>query len=266
MKKFLLTFIFFCFFLISPSHAFGQTFDFKRAYDDYLYNFNLYRQTHLEYTSAKSEYYAYQTLESETRALEKTRALLFTRNAALATYLTALRMKLVETTNVINYEQSMRFIYLDNQISFLKLNDQKLPAPATIDDLQIVSNEVADKYPEIEILAYQTLTTINAGQVEGLTSRLEVEVKKLEEKIDEARNLGEDTTTVERWLLNVKEKIVLAKRKREEAKNLISTLVPKEQNKKAVWASSQQLSEEANQYLKEAVSYTKEIIKKLKYG
>lgn len=243
----------------------AQDFNFNRAYDDYLHAFNLYRGAHLEYVSAKSEYLTYKTLESQTKALGKTRNMLSTRNMVLTTYLTALRMKLAQMTKIVNYEQNMKYILLDNQVSFLKTNEQKLPSPATLEDLLKVSSEVEEKYPEIEVLAYQTLGTIASDQEEGLRSRLVEEVKKVEEKINEARNQGEDTATVERWLIEVKEKISLSEQKQSQARNILSGLRAEERDKRSVWLSAQRKFEEGNQYLKEAVSYLKEIIKRIKY-
>lgn len=252
------------YFLLGP--VFAQDFDFNRSYSDYLHNFNLYREAHLAYVSAKSESLTYKTLESQTKALEKTRKMLELRDQVLSTYLTSLRMRLVETTKVENYEQSMRYVLLDNKVAFLKLNQEKLSSPATLEDLLGVSKEVEDEFPKIEILSYQTLETIISSSENDLRDRVSEQTTKEEEKVAQMRAAGEDTATLERWLIEVRGKITLSSQKQQEAKNLLAKIGEGGQNKKDRFLEAQKKFEESNQYLKEAVSYLKEVVKKIKYG
>lgn len=254
------------FLVFTTNVVFAQDFDFNRAYSDYLHNFNLYRTVHLEYVSAKSEYLTYKTLEAQTKALEKTRSMLEARNQVLIIYLTALRMRLAETTKVTDYEQNMRYIQLDNRIDLLKVNTENLSSPSTIEDLLAVSSEVEGKYPSIELLAYQTLETIVSDFLNDLRDRVGQQAEKTEEKVNQMRDAGEDTATLERWLIEVREKINLASQKRQEGKDILAKMQEQETNKKDRFLSAQKKFEESNQYLKEAVSYLKEIVKKIKYG
>jgi len=262
MRK-LLTFIIFV--ILTPSLCLAQNFDFKKAFSDYLHNFNLYRDAHLGYVSAKSEYLAYETLASQTKALEKTRSMLEKRDNVLICYLTALRTKLAETTRITNYEQNMKYIFLDNQISFLKVNKENLSSPGSLEDLLKVSAEVEEKYKEIELLSFQTLGIISSSQVEKLHKETERQTQKIEEKINQMRNEGEKTATLERWLLEVKEKNALSAQKYQEAKNILTAMSTKDQNKKQKWLVSLGKFEEAVQYLKESTSYLKEIVREIKY-
>lgn len=266
MKKLSILLVFLITSLFSFNFVLGQDFDFERAYDDYLHNFNLYRNAYLEYVSAKSEFLTYKSLEAQTKALEKTRSMLEARSQVLITYLTALRMRLAETTKVIDYEQNMRYIQLDNQVSFLKSNKEQFSSPGSIEDLLAVSREVEGKYPAIELLAYQTIETIVFDAENNLQDRVRKQAEKAEEKVNQMRTEGEETATLERWLIEVREKINLSSQKQKEARSIISQMRAENSGKKESWIAAQRKYEESNQYLKEAISYLKEVVKKIKYG
>src|SRR3989344_5828917 len=68
----------------------------QQAYQDYLYQFDLYRQRETDFRVAKTEYEKFRSLTSETTALEKTKLLLAQRDQLLRAYLLVLNEKLNE--------------------------------------------------------------------------------------------------------------------------------------------------------------------------
>lgn len=243
----------------------AQTFDFNRAYQDYLYNLNLYRTSHLAYLSARNEYLTYKTLTAETRALETTREMLKNRAEVLKTYLTALRMKLAETTGITNYQQNMQYLKLDNEVTWLSSHKESLSSPGSIADLLKVSSQLEEKYPGIELLSYQTLGTILAGKENSLREKVEAQAKKTEEKIAQMKKEGEDVAKLERWLLEARKKITRSEEKQTEGENILKTIKSTEKEKKREFNKAQLALGEANQYLKEAISFLSETIRETKY-
>lgn len=260
MKRFLPTLLL----LLLPLTVKAQDLDFNRAFQDYIYNYNLYRSSHLEYVSAKSEYLTYKTLTAQTKALEATQKMLLSRAETLKTYLTALRMKLKETTGVLNYQQNMYYLKLDNEVTWISSHETSLPSAATLDDLVKISQEAEKRYPTMEILAYQTLGTVMTGKEVTLRDKINEQISKTEAKINQIKETGEDTTTLERWLIQAKEKIKRSEEKEKEAQNILSGLKTTDKNKIQTWNKAQKAFEEENQYLKEAVSYLKEILREIK--
>lgn len=255
------TLLLFYFFTI----AFAQDFDFPKAYQDYLYNYNLYRTSHDKYLSAKNEYLAYKTLTSETRALEATREMLKNRTRTLQTYLTAIRMKLGETTGIINYQQNLEYLKLDTETNWLSLHQESLSQPGSIADLLQQSSPLEEKYPQIELLSYQTLGTILGGKENSLRERVSTQAAKIEEKITEMKNEGEDVAKLERWLTEAKKKIARSEEKQVEAELILKNIKPSEQDKKREFSKAQIAFEESNQSLKEGVSFLSELIQEIKY-
>ena len=138
MKKILLgLFISILFFSFSASKTLGEevsVFNFEKAYEDYLYNLNLYRDSYHEFATAKEQYASYKTLTSKTLLLEQTINMLQKRDEALKTYLTALRLNLAETTGILNYEQNLLYLELDNQIAWLNNHKETVPSVASLED------------------------------------------------------------------------------------------------------------------------------------
>ena len=227
MKRFLLTFLL----LLLPFTVNAQDFDFNRAFQDYLYNYNLYRSSHLEYVSAKSEYLTYKTLTAQTKALEATKKMLLARAETLKTYLTALRLKLKETTGILNYQQNMYYLKLDNEVTWIGTHKNSLPSAGTLEDLVKISQEAEKRYPTMEILAYQTLGTVMTGKEITLRDKINEQISKTEGKINQIKETGEDTTTLERWLIQAKEKIKRSEEKEKEAQNLLSGIKTTDKNK-----------------------------------
>lgn len=264
MKRPLSLFCFLVFLFFSFSVASAQDFDFNRALQDYLYNYNLYRSAHIGYVSAKSEYLTYKTLSAQTRALEATRKMLDSRAQALKTYLTALRMKLKETTGVTNYQQNLQYLKLDNEVTWLNLHQEALPSPGTIEDLIKISSELEKRYSSIEVLSYQTLGTILGGKENDLREKINDQVSKTENKIEEIKAAGEDVSLLERWLIEIKQKITRSEEKQREAEQILISMKSNERDKKKIFDKAQLTFEESNQYLKEAVSNLYEIIREIK--
>jgi hypothetical protein len=251
-------------FLLGFSPVLAQEFDFNKAYQDYQYNYNLYRSSHIDYIAARSEYLNYRTLTSQTKAIEKTKEMLLNRAETLKTYLTALRIKLRETTGITNYDQNISYLKLDNKVTFISSHKNSLPSAASLEDLVKISTELEKAYPEIEVLSYQTLGKIIIGKESYLRQKINEQIQMLEEKINEIRNEGEDTTIPERWLIQTKEKIKRSEEKEKEAQTVLDRISTGDANKIFSWNKAQKLFEEENQYLKEAISSIKEIIREIK--
>jgi len=247
-----------------PLQAIAQDFDFNRAFNDYVYNYNLYRSAHLEYITAKSEYQTYNTLTSQTKALEATRKLLQQRDEALKTYLTALRMKLKEETGIIGYKQNLYFVKLDDEVAWTTEHQSLLTSPSTIEDLLEESEKMENRYPTTAVISYQTLGTILEGKENTLRDEVNNLVKLTEEKINEIRANNEDTATLERWLIEAKQKITLSEQKQTQALAVINSIEAKDKDKSEKYDQAKLLFEESNQYLKEAISFLKEIMREVK--
>jgi len=267
MKRLLiiLTSLFIIHYSLFITQGIAQEFDFNRSYQDYLYTYGLYHTAHKDYISARSAYLTYKTLTAKTEAMSKTLKMLQLRDEVVRTYLTALRLKLAETTGISDYEQTVLYLKLDDEVSWYIIHRDELPSAGTLEDLVKSSNKAQGQYGLSEVLAYQTLGTILAGKETTLRERLKEEINKINDKIAEIRQRGDkETAMLERWILEAENKLTRSQEKQFEAQQKLAKLRSSERNKMKKHNQARSLFRESHQYLKEANSYLKEIIREVK--
>ena len=263
----IITLLFLLFWPLVIAHAQETTpvFDFNRAYNDYVYIYSQYRQAHTEYVVAKQAYLKHKTLTSKTEAQNKTLKMLELRDDVIRTYLTALRMKMAETTGISNYEQNILYLKLDDEVTWYIDHRNALTSAGNLEDLVDSAKETQKKYEKTEILIYQTLGTILAGKEAGLREEINKQIGELKGKVAEIRQRGDkDTTILERWLLEAENRLTRSQEKQFASQQTLTKLNPYDRNKSNDYNKAQFSLEESHQYLKEANSYLKELIREVK--
>lgn len=269
MKKILTIIFLFSFLFLVPSPTIkaqdNQEFNFDRAYQDYLFTYNQYRQAHNEYVTAREQYLNYKTLTAKTLALEQTLKMLQERDNTIRTYLTALRMKMAETTGILNYKQNTLYLQLDAEVAWYVNHRDSLSSAASLEDLTKLSKETEERYGKTQVLIYQGLGIILEGKENNLKNQINDQIQILKEKITEIREKGDkDTTIAERWLLEAENKLTRAQEKIDEANGLLNSLKAFDQDKQEDYNQAQNLYQEAHLYLKEANSFLKELVREIK--
>jgi hypothetical protein len=266
MKKFYLSAIFILILLAGFfTFAQAQEFDFQKAYNDYLFNYDQYRQSYNEYVVAKESFLTYQTLTSKNSALEKTAKMLKNEEEVIRTYLTALRMKIKEMAGISNDEKNILYLKLDNEIDWYSKDQANLSSAATLEDLTDSAKKMADKYQSTEVLIYQTLGAILSGKENNLKDQLSNKIRQLKEKTGEIRQRGEkDTSLIERWLLEAENRLTRSQEKQFTAQQILAKMKEQDTDKSQTYNKAQFALEESHQYLKEANSYLKEVIREIK--
>lgn len=262
-----LLFLLFAISYLPLARIFAQehSFNFQRAYADYNYIYDQYRQAHTEYVAARQAYLNYQTLTSKTEALGKTLAMLKLRDETVRTYLMALRMKLAETTGISNYEENILYLKLDEEVNWYLKHFNNLTSAGSLEDLVASSKEAQDQYSKSEVLVYQALGTILAGKEAGLRNEINQEIEILKGKIAEIRQRGDkETSVMERWLLEATNRLTRSQEKEFTAQQLLAKLKSYQQDKHQTYNQAQFALEESHQYLKEANFYLKELIREAK--
>src|SRR6185369_830750 len=82
---------------LSSNIVSAQTFDAAKAYQDYQYSLDVYNQANTDFEDAKDFYLTNKTLTLKEDARKKLLVMLRSRDQLEIVYLTALRMKILET-------------------------------------------------------------------------------------------------------------------------------------------------------------------------
>lgn len=254
-------------FLLLATSVKAQDISPQGVYNDYLFTYGQYRQAYQDYLIARQTYLNYQTLTSKTEAQNKTQKMLEFREETLRTYLIAIRRKLAEETKILNYDQNILYVKLDDEIVWHSSQKQTFSSAGTLEDLIASAKQSQERYPKTEILIYKTLTAILTGKESRLYEKINLQMENLREKVKEIRENGDkDTQVLERWLLEVENRLRRSKDKMTEAQKLVANLKEYDSNKSQVYSRAQFVLAESHQYLKEANSYLGETIKEIKHA
>lgn len=242
-----------------------EDFNFSRAYSDYIFNLSLYNKAFENYQLARANYLASETLTSKQKAYDTTLTMLETRDETVATHLTALRMKIRELGSLTDHEKEVNYTKIDPEVSWFGQHKDNLKSAGTLEDLVEDSEEARDKYRETEVTMYQALGAVQIGKVVSLRLEIEKIIEEIEEKLTEIRiNEDKDTSKIERWILETETRLIRSKEKEIEAKGIHNGLKAGKKSNGQIFNNAQIKIEEANQFLREANGFLKEIIKEIK--
>lgn len=243
----------------------AQAFDYAKAYQDYLYNYNIYVGAHSAYDLARSQYMASGTIASKQKAQDATSAMLMDRDQALITYLTALRMKLKETPGVVDSNRESLFSLIDNEISIYNTHKTKISSAGSLDDLVADSTEAATQFGQTELLSYQVLLSISIGETTEFRTREKDIISALRTKIAEIKVNGDKKVdSVDRALTDAEDKLSRSQEKEQEAQTTLSKLKVTNKDKLSTFNNAETSMGEALSYIKEANTIVKDSIMQIK--
>ncbi|MBI4035127.1 MAG: hypothetical protein HY381_01905 [Candidatus Chisholmbacteria bacterium] len=247
--------------LATPAQA--QEFTFSRALNDYTYTFDQYRLSHRQYQLKKNEYLKFGTLTSQTEAQTATLDMLLKRDDVIRTYLTALRLKLAETPGTDPLDREALFARIDQEVNWLFQHQTKLQNTTSLAELSRVSQELQTRYTTIQLLAYQSLTSILAGKQNGLRSQLQTHLQTLKSSVDQIRQSGESTQLLDRWLVQAQQRLELSLERQTAGEFTSQKLTPQNRNLVQEFLNIEFTLKESHQYLKETLFSLQEIIKEI---
>ncbi len=270
MRKKLVAILFLVFliFPVGVVRAQDEEFDFARAYQDYVFTVDVYNSAHSEYLLAKAQYAQAGTLVSQTQAREATVKMLSSRDDVVTTYLTAVRMKMVEAEGVSSLTKNGLFTRLDAEIAWFRDHKDRLDSAGTLADLEADSKEASDRFVTSERIAYETLATIPFGKLSLMRTQANSILSRINDKVFQIRSNGDkDTAIVERWALEIEQKITRSLDKEIEAQALIPIFVPSRQNRsldvRKNYTDIIFKLDESRQFLRDATEYMDEILREI---
>lgn len=252
----------------SRSIAQEEEFNFEKAYKDYVFTLDIYNGVHAEYQLAKAQYQQAGTLVSQTKAQEATIKMLESRDDVVTTYLTSVRMKMVEAQGVSDTTKNGLFTRLDAEIAWFKDHRGRISSAGTLADLEADSKEASTRFKDTEKVAYETLSTIPFGKLSLMRQKTNEILSMINDKIFEIRANGDkDTTILERWALEIENKITRSLDKEIEAQALIPNFAVNTKNRNVDLSKNYSdiifKLEESRQFLRDATQFMDEILREV---
>ena len=251
----ILTLLFF--FLATPLNA-----EYIKSLEDYTYQFEQYRLAHQNYSVSKNKYLSYNTPTSLAEALENGKKAILLRDMVLLTYLQALKDRLQETPSLAPETLVTNSSLIDTELSFVASHKDKAQSTISLNDLTNVSKELEVKQNDLQGLSKLILGSILTTRLETLKNNIDKNQDFLSFTVSQNKTVLENSVNLERWLIEAKNKIVLASQKIDEAKNEFQSADTRSDYSITEKFNKGQLSLMAgNQYLKEALNFQKEIMR-----
>lgn len=240
----------------------------QQAYQDYLYQYDRYRQTLTDFKVARNEYQKFKSLASETAALEKSRELLSQRDLALRAYLLLLNEKLNEDTGLSSAEKLLYQSLIRNEVGFLENHSRLVDSIGSLDDAERVSGQLTARYDILSASIRQTIATISIGQLTGLAKQYDAIRTQAQALIATNRNAlpPQKQATLDRWLLSITNKRSLYQQKIETVRTKTTKLKGDVEELDREFAVIQKGLSEARQYLSEGLAFLRELVTSLKYS
>ncbi len=271
-KAFFSASLLFLFFTFAPTTRSQEPekFDFNQAYQDYVFKADVYRNVHNDYKVARGQYLNFQTLKSKTNAEENTSKMLEARDEVVGTYMTALRMRLLEAPGVSEDVKEDLFVRIDAEVAWFNEHKEILSSAGSLEDLVADSEDASEKFTSIDPLFYEVLTVVSGGKPRSFRERLNSVVSDLTQKLNEIKAEEREEykfsqrkiQTIERWLLEIENQIRRSEEKQREANDI--AISKKKGSGINSYNKAIELLNESHQYLKEANSFVKEIIREIK--
>ncbi|MEK7065670.1 MAG: hypothetical protein AAB961_01640 [Patescibacteria group bacterium] len=240
----------------------------QQAYQDYLYQFDVYRQKYSEFTVAKNEYLKFKTLTSQTTALAKTIAMLSQRDLLLRAYLLLLNEKLNEDRGLLSIDRVTYQTLLTNEVVFLEGHSRLVTSIASLEDASETSQQLESHYSILQASMRQTIGGLSLGQLIVYARVFDTALADARALVDSSRGTfsPQKQATIDRWILQITNVRSLYQQKQEQIARLNAQFKGTsldEQNSNL--STIKKNVAEARQYLIEGTGYLGELVDALRY-
>lgn len=263
MKRIVLLIFAFCLFLPLP-RVFAAS---NSAYQDYVFQFDQYRQLFNNFRIALGQYSQFNSLESQQAALDKAKLAIGQRDVVSRTYLLFLNEKLTENPGLISSEIQLYRTMITNEIGFLDQHSTMISSVSSIDDAQKTSEEFTKHYGLMISGMRQTIIGLQMGYLNFFAQKFEAAGAEAQTFINATRpqSTAVKQAALDRWLLEISNKRSLYQQKANAIRIASFKLTGQDQEQVRQFSLIQKDLNQARQYLIEGASFLSELHNALKY-
>ncbi len=240
----------------------------SRAYQDYLYQFDVYRKQYADFKVSKNEYDKFRTLTSQTTALENTRKMLAQRDLLLRSYLFLLKERLNEDRGLESTEKQIYQTLIENEVSFLETHSKLVEQIGSLEDASNTSRQLESHYGVLQTSVHQTITGISLGSLSVLTRQFDTNLADARALVSSNRGTFDPNkqATIDRWILQITNTRSLYQQKVDTIRGKTTQLRGSDPyTVTQTFRGIQKDVSEARQYLNEGTSFLRELVNTLRY-
>lgn len=238
-----------------------------QAYQDYQYQYDVYRQRTSDFRIAFTQYQQFKSLASQQDTLDKAKLLLAQRSNVAKTYFLFLNERLTENPGLISSELSLYRSIITNQVGFLDQNLVLTPSISSLDDAAKVSETFDANYDTLQSANRQIIGAIELGYLNYFSKRFDDAAVHAQALIAASRSdfSPQKQGILDRWLLSLSNKHSLYQQKASAIRSAIPKIIGDVGQQDRLFLELQIKIGAARQDLLDAASYLKEIETALKY-
>lgn len=239
----------------------------QQAYQDYQYQFSVYRQRLSDYQIAHNQYIQFKSLAAQQDTLEKVKLYLAQRDAVAKTYFLFLNEKISENPGLLASEKQTYRAILTNQIAFLDQNLVLAPSISSFDDAKNISEKFVTNYETMQSAYRQIIVALELGYLMYFSKTFNETAIHAQALISASRvqSSTQKQAILDRWLLALSNKHTLFQQKANTIRATIPKITGDIQQQDRIFLQLQSSIDTTKQDLVEAVSYLKELETALKY-
>lgn len=238
-----------------------------QAYQDYQYQFSVYRTRLSDYQIANNQYIQFKSLAAQQDTVEKVKLYIAQRDNVAKTYYLFLNEKITENPGLIDAEKQVYRAILTNQIAFLDQNVVLAPSISSLDDAKSVSEKFVTNYETMQSGYRQIIGALELGYLVYFSDKFDDAATHAQALIAASRpdSSPQKQAILDRWLLALSNKHTLFQQKANTVRSTIPKIIGDVQQQDRVFLQLQSTINAARQDLVEAGSYLKELETALKY-
>jgi hypothetical protein len=242
--------------------------NYATAYQNYVNSTGIYQSAHNTYLTARSAYLASGSLESKSQAQTATLKMLQARDSLLVNYMTAISAKIQNSQGMLSDDKNSLTDPINSEISWYNSHNTKLASAGDLDDLVADSDEAKAQFTKSSNLSiYKSIIYLGTADNSYIRGEINGEINTLEAKIAEIKaNQDKDVSSIERSLIDIKNKISRSQDKDNSARDAINAAASTSYGNNSQNAFNQALTaiSDSNSYLKEANQSLLQIITQIK--
>jgi DNA repair ATPase RecN len=242
----------------------------QQAYQDYLYQFDRYRQTYSDFQRAKDTYFKYRSLTSQTAAVSAAQTMMTQRNLLLRGYLLFLNEKLNEDQGLGGSAKQQYQGNIQEELTFLETQNQHIAGLTSIDEATSTSKLLETHYVPLQITIRQTIIGISLGKLSALARAFDQNFQTAQTLVSANADVlaPEKISVVNRWLAQIQNTRSLYQQKIDEIESFAATSFTRVTILSDIDQKLADISKkftEAQQLLTQETSYLGEVVTALQY-
>jgi hypothetical protein len=245
---------------------------FNKALYDYSLKYEEYNSAHNEYVLTRSQYLKFKTLTSKTNAQAATSKMLRVRDEVVVYYLNAIKARLNDTSIEISADKKNNlYLKIDSEIAWFNDHKGNISENDSLEALVSKSNDASTRFKGLGLTIYESLYSISDGRMLKYRIRFNDFFLNLTDLVGRIRTeeraefslSNEKLTTIDRWIIETRDRLGKSEEEQSKAEEQGTHFGEKTDNK-AVYNQTIDSLTKTSSYLKEAIGYTKEIIREIK--